>query len=125
MGPPEKRQPPMLGGVNPSGNLTQGGLFSGWFFLRSQDSSTGPMDEGTHAAVFSSFGSVLNVPAMPPTANFSSAAQLAEAGVSADLAEKIVAERARKPLAGAADLRGRLKLSAEDWKTLSSKLVIL
>ncbi len=125
-GPPELRQPPILGGKNPSGNLTQGGLFSGWFFLTSKDSSTGPMDEAVRAApVFQSFGTVLNLPAMPPSANFSSAAQLKEAGISADLAKKIVAERGRKPIAGATDLRGRLRLSDQDWTALSSKLVIL
>jgi len=125
--PPAARQPPITGGKNPSGNLTQGGLFSSWFFLTFRDGSPGPLHDAASAApIFQSYGaSALSLPALPPTANFSSSADLAAAGVPADLAQKIVAERRRKPISGASDLRSRLKLSADDWNQLSKKLLIL
>lgn len=127
--PPAARQPPIQGGKNPSGDLTQGGFFESWFFLGYGDAA--PSDALTHAmrdaAPFDSFGATaLKMPAIPPLADFSSAPQIAEtSGVSAELAQRIVAARAETPFAGAADFRKRLQISDEDWAKLDNTLVIL
>ena len=121
------RPGPIKGGKNPSGNLDEGGLFESWFFLSGlQDAAdtTGPFNQEEILSLFnpSRFGVV----AAPPTANFSSASQIAEAtGVSQKLAERIVRERATRPFTSADDLKTRLNPSAAEWKKLRAKLLPL
>jgi hypothetical protein len=127
--PPAVRLPPLLGGKNPSGNLTQGGLFESWFFLTLQgDAHTQPADPmvaGIRNMVpltQNLFGNV----AMPAVANFASVETLsALPGVSASLAQRIVAAREEAPLAGVQDLRARARLSAPEWNLLKNRLIVL
>lgn len=122
------RPSPITGGKNPSGNLDEGGLFESWFFLTGLRGdvadTTGPINQEEVLSLFnpSRFG----VMAVPPTANFSSASQIAEAtGVSQKLADRIVGERAAKPFTSGQDLKTRLNISPADWKKLQSKLLML
>jgi hypothetical protein len=126
--PPASRQPPIKGGKNPSGNLTQGGLFESWFFLSSGDARATPLNEKFQASpLFRSFdASMLGMAEMPPSVNFSTAPEISAAtGVSEALAARIVAERARRPFAGVSDFRKRTELSERDWTRLKDKLLIL
>jgi hypothetical protein len=123
------RPGPISGGRNPSGNLAEGGLFESWFFLSPLKSATAgttaPVD---HMEILSAVAPVLfgTAAAPPPAANFSSAKQIAEAtGVSQQLADRIVQERAAKPFNSAEDLKKRLNISGADWKKLQSKLLML
>jgi hypothetical protein len=125
--PPATRLPPIQGGKNPSGNLTQGGLFESWFFLEVAETNIKPIEGALRQApLFSPVGSMfLGMPQLPATANFSSAEEIAATGVPAALANRLVAERKRQPFEGVADLRKRLGLSDRDWAALSQKLVVL
>jgi hypothetical protein len=122
------RPSPITGSKNPSGNLDEGGLFESWFFLTGQREdvagTTGPINQ---EEIFSLFNpSRFGMMAAPPTANFSSASQIAKAtGVSQRLAERIVQERATKPFTSGQDLKTRLNISPADWKKLQSKLLML
>jgi hypothetical protein len=90
--PPAARQPPILGGKNPSGNLTQGGLFESWFFLTTKGAvERSPLlDPLLGRLAPMSFA----LDPAPLSANFSSAdAIVAATGVSAAAAARIVAAR--------------------------------
>lgn len=125
----EARGGPILGGLNPSGNLTQGGTFESWITVGAPDRLGGadlahglravggaPMVQGFMAA-----GA-----AMPPSANLVSAEQLgAVPGIQAALAKRLLAERARAPFAGVEDLRQRLKLDERELTLLTDRLLII
>jgi len=121
------RPGPITGGKNPSGNLDEGGLFESWFFLsglRWAAGTTGPINPEQVHSLFTP--STFGITAAPPTANFSSASDIAEAtGVSQRLAERIVQERATRPFTSFQDLETRLNISNADRKKLQSKLLML
>jgi hypothetical protein len=117
--------PPIQGGKNPSGDLTQGGLFESWFMLTAgKDYNPGPVQEKARAARPLDLFNAAGVP-VPAVASLSSPQQIEAAGVPAELAARIAQERGRRPFASAADLRKRLQLADADWALLQSKLVLL
>ncbi len=127
--PPAARQPPILGGKNPSGNLTQGGLFESWFFLTMRDSQgrEQPREMANLGEMFRNFAPEQPAPErMPVLANFSSAEAIAAAaGVTDAVARRIATARERQPFADADDFRRRARISERDWEKLEGKLVIL
>ncbi len=131
--PPEARKPPILGGNNPSGNLTQGGLFESWFLLTARDShvpAPEAMVEAVAAATASplaaAFGRAPAAMRFPPTANFASVDEIAALpGVSRPLAQRIVKAREAKPIEGLADLKKRAHISDADWEKLKPHLTVL
>ncbi|MBR0820225.1 hypothetical protein [Bradyrhizobium liaoningense] len=132
--PPAARQPPILGGKNPSGNLTQGGLFESWFFLTQRDSQgrEQPQEVSRLGEMFRNFTPEQpTLERMPTLANFSSAeAIVAATGVSDAVARRIAAARERQPFADADDFRSRAGISERDWAKLDKarregKLLIL
>lgn len=122
----EVRGGDVLGGKNPSGNLTQGGRFESWFMLTGGDPiATGPMSNAvrTVAAALDPERLFAAVPT-PIVADFATEDTLAAAGVRRALARKIVAERRKAPFKGTADFRRRLSLSDDDWKSVKDRLFI-
>jgi hypothetical protein len=127
--PPPGRLPPLQGGANPSGNLTQGGVFESWFFLGMGDPHPGPANDALRRApLMTSFGASMlgDAAALPPTANFASANELAAIpGVSRALANRIVRAREAAPLTGLADLKRRANLTEREWQALKDHLIVL
>jgi len=119
--PPAKRQPPIQGGKNPSGNLTQGGLFESWFFLTPRGV------DGFAPPIFTTLApSLLGLGPIPPTINFGTAAEIAAAaGVSDAVARRIVEARAQQPFAGVDDLRTRARISGADLRRLEANVWFL
>jgi hypothetical protein len=130
--PPAKRMPPIQGGLNPSGNLTQGGLFESWLFL-TQGDTQGRMSEEekenmeVNLPAFSRVGpAMLGLDGLPPTANLATPQAIVEAtGVSDAVARRIVEERQHAPFTAVADFRTRARISERDWAKLKGKLLIL
>ncbi|MFB9240313.1 hypothetical protein IV454_24040 [Massilia antarctica] len=125
----EVRGGPILGGRNPSGNLTQGGTFESWITVSALD-RLGETDlaHGLRALGGASMaqGFMAAGNAMPPSANLVSAEQLgAVPGIQAALAKRFMAERARAPFAGVEDLQKRLKLDERDLTLLTDRLLII
>jgi hypothetical protein len=126
--PPAARLPPLQGGVNPSGNLTQGGDFESWFFLGIRDPHPGPaMDALNKSPLLRAFDPArLGGIEMPAIANFASVDELAAIpGVSRAVANRIVRAREETPLAGVADLRARASLTERQWNALKDHLIVL
>jgi hypothetical protein len=126
--PPPGRLLPLLGGKNPSGNLTQGGQFQSWFFVTMGDRRTDDsMENVAKASLFRNVAtSMLGDVQLPPMANFSSAQELAAIpGVTEALARKIVKERDKQLFAGPEDLRKRVGLNERDFAKIKDKLAML
>jgi hypothetical protein len=119
----EPRPGPITGGVNPSGNLTQGGLFESWMSLTlSDDVNLAPVGRVSLATLAAGPGAG----AAPLFADAASEAELtAVPGISRAVARRIVAERQRAPFAGVADFRTRLRLSDQQFEQLKDHLIIL
>jgi hypothetical protein len=120
----EVRGGAILGGRNPSGNLTQGGLFESWFFLA-------PRDDVNFAAVgrvgLATFlGGAAPAGDAPPV--FVSTATEEELervpGISRAVARRIVAERAREPFSGLEDFRRRARVNDAQLDQLRDHLII-
>ncbi len=101
----EVRGGPITGGKNPSGDMVEGGDFESWFFLQP------PLNQG-------------QAPGKLTNLNSASASDLAKvAGVSSDLANKIVAERdAKGPFTSLGDLSARLQLTDKIVNTLRDRV---
>jgi hypothetical protein len=120
----EVRPGPIHGGRNPSGNLAQGGRFESWIFVRPSgdvinDSNVPPaaMTAVTHGGV---------PEAVPVNPNFASVDTLRSLrGVSAALANRIVASRGDTPFTGIADLRERARITDREWQALRNHLLLL
>ncbi len=126
--PPFSRLPPLTGGNNPSGDMTQGGLFESWFFLSAKDSEAPPTmhDQVAGSLMMRSFSpAILGLADVPPAVNLSTHEDMTNAGISDPLARRIIAERKLKSFAGASDLRARVKISDRDWQAIKDKMMIL
>jgi Helix-hairpin-helix motif len=121
--PPAARLPPIQGGKNPSGNLTQGGLFESWFFLTVSDIWGG----GGASTTLPTFGpSLLGLERSPPTINFSTAAEIAAAAeVSNAVAHRIVEARAQAPFTTVDDLRTRARISGPALSKIRDRVLFL
>ena len=116
----EVRPPPIKGGKNPSGNLAEGGLFEGWFFLKLSGDATGDANVPPLALPVA--------PAAPPAVdpNLASRETLAALpGMDRATVDRIAAARARKPFSGVADLRKRASLTDAAWQELRQHLLVL
>jgi hypothetical protein len=126
--PPAARQPPILGGKNPSGNLTQGGLFESWFFLTYRDGQDRVRPEAMSrlGEIVRPFAPEQPAPErMPLFANLSSPEAIASAtGVSVAVARRIAAARERQPFVDAADFRSRARIDARAWEKIEPKLIL-
>lgn len=106
------RRPPVKGGKNPSGNLTQGGDFESWFDIIFQD-KTGVAPAMTNANVTrvslnDLFG--LGAVAAPVNVNLASKTQLIETGFTELQANKIIETRSTKWFTDTADVVRLIKL---------------
>ncbi|HEY4943565.1 MAG TPA: collagen-like protein [Rhizomicrobium sp.] len=122
--PPPGRLPPLSGGKNPSGNMTQGGLFESWFqLIPGADPNWEPLYRRAPSAPL--FASPLFVGQAPPVANYSTAAEMTAAGIPAAVAAEIVAARKIGAFTGVTDLRKRCPSANKAWQTLQDLLVVL
>jgi hypothetical protein len=121
------RKPPIQGGINPSGNLTQGGDFESWFqiiLLENKDlADIGNVNSSTHLNVFTSSG--FNLSSMPTSINLADKDQLMSTGLTEIQAKKIISERTKKMFISEADLVKRIKLSDNTLASISSKIIMI
>jgi hypothetical protein len=93
------------------------------------DPHPGPANDALRRApLMTSFGASMlgDAAALPPTANFASANELAAIpGVSRALANRIVRAREAAPLTGLADLKRRANLTEREWQALKDHLIVL
>jgi hypothetical protein len=113
------------GGRNPSGNLTQGGDFESWFDL-TVTTVEGDPGHWTHvnnrvekrAAAAGPFA--LNFTALPVDINYAIEQQFRDAGLTKELAKKIVEERSTGRFKNYQDLVKRVNPGKEGLKILQS-----
>ena len=119
------RQPPVKGGKNPSGNLTQGGDFESWFDLLTQE-QTGLVSVVTNANVPQvSFNDLLGmgVERAPVNVNLASKDQLVETGFTEPQADKIIAARSTKWFTDPADVVRLIKLKPAVATEMQLKII--
>jgi|CXWL01.1.fsa_nt_gi hypothetical protein len=107
------RKPPILGGKNPSGNLTQGGDFEGW--IRNADrigrTDDNQLNNLNHRFVSGNdlFGSKANL--FPVNVNSAELEGLVTVGFSKEQAAKILKDRGIRPFKNKADFTKRMKIT--------------
>jgi hypothetical protein len=113
------------GGKNPSGNLTQGGDFEGWFgvtlFAPDRTRPLPTVDPPT--TVFSP----ADIAACPPrvSINLATAPQLTAAGLTAAQAAKVVEARRQSWFVNSQDVAGRAGIPDEVLRNLRDKIIFL
>jgi hypothetical protein len=124
----ETRGGDILGGRNPSGNLTQGGLFESWFLLTTGDDvNIGPLSNIMGLTRAASPEALFGAVPAPTVLNAAADdALVAHPHIARALARRIVAERKRGgPFAGVADFRARVAVTDVEWDALKDHLVIV
>jgi hypothetical protein len=121
------RKPPVKGGMNPSGNLTQGGDFESWLLMTWSGDVTRTEDTHVRAAAMAMARapSGLDLTAMPVSMPFASKSDLLAAGLNENQAKKVISERSKRPFTGLADLEKRANLSKDAARKLRTKVFFL
>ncbi len=114
----------ITGGRNPSGNLTQGGRFESWFFLRLRGDDAD--DRNIPPAPPAGTDDLTRASALRPNyVNLMTADDFAELpGVTRAVADRIVAARRNNPFAGVRDLRQRARLTDREFAALKKHVFI-
>lgn len=119
------RRPPIKGGKNPSGNLTQGGDFESWFDILFQEKTgVAPAITNTnlsHVSFNDLFGLGAEVAAV--NVNLASKAQLIASGFTEPQANKIIKARSEKWFTGPADVVRLIKLKPAIAAEMQAKII--
>jgi hypothetical protein len=125
------RKPPIQGGKNPSGNLTQGGDFESWVrvTLLAKGSSVPAGAQPSESQLSEMVRMSANIPAnaasLPVSINFATAAQLRTAGFSESQAAKVVELRKAALFRPGSDLATRTKFPAQALRKIQNNLILL
>ena len=115
----------ITGGKNPSGNLTQGGRFESWLFLKPSGDSLRDVNVPPVAPEAQLFG-LRAEPLRRTHVNLMTAADLeATPGVSRTLARRIVAARREGLFGGVRDFRERAQITDPEFKAIKGHLLIV
>ena len=121
------RKPPVKGGMNPSGNLTQGGDFESWLRMTVSGEVTKTTSAQVRAAAMAMVRtpSALDLTAMPVSMPFASRADLLAAGLTDSQADKVLLERSTRPFTDMADLAKRTSLGKEAARKLGTRVFLV
>jgi hypothetical protein len=114
------RNPPIVGGKNPSGNLTQGGDFESWFFLKK-----GEFNVHSRVTGLNRLALVTGDPSHGVNVNTASPEELhLLPGVSDALVRRIVRARDAKPFRDFASFRERAEVPDKAFDTIRNFIVL-
>lgn len=124
------RLPPVRGGKNPSGNLTQGGDFESWFRLQLGRLPIDDPAAGASPVLGSHMMNAIktqgmNLSAMPVSVNLASMSELTDAGLTKAQATAIIRERQQGWFSNHQDILKRAKLSDAVVRKMQSKIIAL
>lgn len=113
------------GGINPSGNLTQGGDFESWLMIEMKKEPPKDAGDFTNMTRLSSVvrPTGFDYSAMPVSINFADEAQLTGAGFTSIQAKAIIAGRSDELFSGTEDFKQRAKINSRLFNKIQSGFI--